>query len=434
MFAASTRQRSRGCGALAAILVACALAGLACNDDDEHGVTPVSADAFYNSVGVSIHMSFWDTVYGQADRVAGALADLGVRHVRDGMWHSTVRDWNRRLYDQQAVVARRGMKFTYGFDLRPESGTVSQRLGVIAGRLAGTAEAIEGPNEPDLYEAGDWLARLRRFMPELYDAVKHNPNPAIRSLPVLGPSFAVGGEGAFGGNAKAMDLGNIHPYTGCQSPTPAHLRFVAGAYAPVSGGKKWWATEAGFNTALNSPPNGNVQPPCDERTGAVYTLRTLLEHFKFGIARTFLYELIDLRPDPGKVDAESNFGLLRNDFSPKPAFTAVKNLLRIVGSSGPSKPRPTPFSAKGCRSLLIERGDGTYLAFLWRLDSVWDRDARRPIVVPPKRVKVSVPDASWARLVRPLDSTTETPVALRGHQVELDLGGDPVALHLGTGG
>jgi hypothetical protein len=433
MLAASTRQSSRGCGAIAALVLACALAGLACNDD-RHGVTPVSADAFRNSVGVSIHMNYWDTVYGQADRVAGALADLGVRHVRDGMWHSTVRDWNRRLYDQQAIVARRGMKFTYGFDLRPTSGTVSQRLGVIAGRLAGTAEAIEGPNEPDLFEGGDWVARLRRFMPELYDAVKHNPDPAIRSLPVLGPSFAVGGEGAFGGSAKAMDLGNIHPYTGCQSPTPEHLRKVADDYAPVSGDKRWWATEAGFNTALNSDPNGNVQPPCDERTAAVYTLRTLLEHFKFGIARTFIYELIDLRPDPGKVDAESNFGLLRNDFSPKSAFTAVKNLLQIVGTGGPSTPQPIRFSAGGCSFLLIERGDGTYVAFLWRPDSVWDRDNRQPIVVTPRPVTISVPGAGWVRIVRPMDSTTETPLVLRDHRVEVDLGGDPVALHLGTRG
>jgi hypothetical protein len=43
----------------------------------------------------------------------------------------------------------------------------------------------------------------------------------------------------------------------------------------------------------------------------VYTLPTLLEHYKAGIRRTFLYELIDYWPDPGEADAEKHFGLLR---------------------------------------------------------------------------------------------------------------------------
>jgi hypothetical protein len=90
----------------------------------------------------------------------------------------------------------------------------------------------------------------------------------------------------------------------------------------VSGSKPLVATEVGFHTALNTSEPG-AQPPCDERTAAVYTLRTVLEQCKFGIRRSFLYELIDLWPDPAKAHAEWNFGLLRNDMTPKPAFTAL---------------------------------------------------------------------------------------------------------------
>jgi hypothetical protein len=411
------------------LLVACAQATPACNSDERRAV-PVSAAAFHSSVGVSIHMSYWDTVYSQADRIADSLVYLGVRHVRDGMWHSTDPAWNDILYRQQEVVAERGIKFTYGLDLRPTSGTVAQRLGVIADRLAGTAEAIEGPNEPDLFERGDWAPRLREFVPELYRAVKSHPDPGIRALPVLGPSFAVGGASSFGGNSEWMDLGNIHPYTGCQSPSPRHLRDVADGYRPVSGGKPWWATEAGFHTAVNYDANSGAQPACDERTAAVYTLRTVLEHFRFGIKRTFLYELIDLRPDPGKVEPESNFGLLRNDFSAKPAFTALKNMLEIVGTGTPSRLKPIRFSASGrARYLLIQKADGSYVAFLWRPESVWDREARRPISLAPERVTISLPDARWVRLIRPMESTAEMPLPLRDDEVEVELAGDPIALH-----
>jgi hypothetical protein len=419
---------------LSVFLIAWTLAAPACNDDDEREASPVSAAAFHDSVGVTVHMSYWDTVYGQADRIADSLVDLGVGHVRDGMWYSTDPAWNETLYRNQEIVASRGVKFTYGLDLRPTSGTVHQRLGVIADRFAGTSEAIEGPNEPDLFEPGGWEPRLRAFVPALYRAVKSHPDPAIRALPVIGPSFASADSlSAVGDNSQAMDRGNIHPYTGCQSPTSSHLRDVSDDYAQVSGGKAWWATEVGFHTAVNYDPNSGAQPACDERTAAVYTLRTLLEHFRFGIKRTFIYELIDLRPDPGKVEPESNFGLLRNDFSPKPAFTAVKNMLQIVGTGSASEPEPIQFSATGPgRYLLIQKADGTYIAFLWRLDSVWDRHAGEPIAVTPERVTINVPDARWVRLIRPMESTAEEPLTLRDQEVEVDLGSDPVALHVAT--
>lgn len=198
----------------------------------------------------------------------------------------------------------------------------------------------------------------------------------------------------------------------------------------VSGGKPLFATEAGFHTALGVDPASGSQPPCDERTTAVYTLRTVLEHFKAGIKRTFLYELIDEYPDPSRTKPNWHFGLLRSDFSPKPAFTALKNMLAIVGTGAPATLKPIRFSASGRgRGLVIQKADGSYIGFLWRLDSVWDRDARQPISVSPQRVTITLPDARWVRLIRPMESTAETDLPLRNQQVQVDLGGDPIALH-----
>src|SRR5215212_6780342 len=104
---------------LVSVLVAVfALAGSGCDTGDQVA-TPQSAAAFHESVGVGIHVSYWDTAYGQADRVADSLAELGVRHVRDGMSLSTDPAWNDILYRHLATVAARGIKFTYIFDLRP---------------------------------------------------------------------------------------------------------------------------------------------------------------------------------------------------------------------------------------------------------------------------------------------------------------------------
>ena len=82
--------------------------------------------------------------------------------------------------------------------------------------------------------------------------------------------------------------------------------------APLSGRKPLWATEAGYHNAVNARDG---QPPVSERAGAIYTLRTVLEHFKAGIDRTYLYEAVDFWPT-GRRKPNWNFGLLRNDMSP----------------------------------------------------------------------------------------------------------------------
>jgi hypothetical protein len=64
-----------------------------------------------------------------------------------------------------------------------------------------------------------------------------------------------------------------------------------------------------------------------ENVEASYTPRTLLLAYKHGFEKSFLYELIDEVSSPG-------YGLLNGDLSPKPAFTAVENLLSTLFDSG----------------------------------------------------------------------------------------------------
>ena len=83
-------------------------------------------------------------------------------------------------------------------------------------------------------------------------------------------------------------------------------------------------TETGYHNALHDRAD---QPPASEEAAAVYFPRLLLAAFGLGARRTFIYELLDEKPDPGLADLQQHFGLLRNDFSPKPAFTAIKTLI-----------------------------------------------------------------------------------------------------------
>jgi hypothetical protein len=130
---------------------------------------------------------------------------------------------------------------------------------------------------------------------------------------------------------------------------------------------------------------------------ATYVPRMYLEYFRRGVLRTFSYELLD--EDAGSGDREDNFGLLRNDFSEKPAFGALRNLIEILEDPGPRFPAGSlGYTLSGdtddLRSLLLQKRDGTFFLALWRATEVWDPRSRSELSSPPRKV-----DVSFGRLV-----------------------------------
>lgn len=401
---------------------------------DASSVTPRSAPAFHDSVGVVTHAVYYDTAYGNWPKVVARLRELGVRHLRDGVYANPApewRDWNERYYRAVELAAANGMRFTFGMG-RPGSkaGTLDQLIDVVAGRLRTAVEALEAPNEFDKYGGGRrWRSRLSAYGRRLYRKVK--AESSLRSLPVLGPSFSTTRAPNLLGNQRAwLDLGNIHPYTGGLSPDPQHLRSELVRARAVSGRKPVWATEAGFHNALRAKTG---QPPVSERVGAIYLLRTFLEHFRSGIARTYVYEAVDEKPDPRLRDPEQHFGLLRRDLTRKPAFRALKNLLTLVGRSD-QRPRLRPLrvdvSRPGdeVRRLVLQRPDGTYVVALWRLASSWDRERRRPLRVREGAVTVGLPGAARVSVADPVVSDASHRLRVRRGSVRIKLGARPLLL------
>jgi hypothetical protein len=401
-------------------------------------VAPRSAASFYDSIGVSTHIVYYDTAYGDWPRIVARLQELGVRNIRDGIyanptqqWH----DWNERYYSAVQSAASRGMRFT--FVVNPPgvgTGTLDQLLDVAGGRLRNAAEALEAPNEMDKYVGGArWPRALASYERQLH--VKAKARPATRSLPILGPSFATLQGPSMVGNLRGLvDVGNIHPYTGGLSPNPEHIKSELKRARITAAGKPVWATEVGFHNAMHSHSVDN-QAPVSERTAAIYLLRTFFEQFRAGIRRTFAYELIDEKPDPRGRDPEQHFGLLRNDYSRKPAFNALRNLLAVIGRDRRSG-RPVPLRIqisrddRDVRRLVLQKADGSYVVALWRLSSVWDIKRRKALNVASQRVTVRLPGAARVSLADPIQSAAEHRIPLRGRRIQLRLGASPVLLHV----
>lgn len=393
-------------------------------------VQPTSVYDFVSSVGINIHASYNNTAYGDHDRVAAALRDLGIVHIRDGL----VPDRDRDQYPFLRRLAAEGICANL---IIGDSKADTNQIDVVVDDLAQVASAVdllESSNESDLTIGDNWSARLAAYQPELVERVKRDP--AVPDVPLLGPTF---------GRTNAMrvaatmslpfDVGALHPYPG-GGPPSQHLdeNFAAAAFpddAPVV------ATEHGYHTALGETA---IQPGVPEDVAAVYVPRVFLESYAAGIDRTYLYELVDQSPDPDDDTGASQFGLLRSDFSDKPAAAAVRNLLTILGGRAPVPLDATALrvhvvsDTADVRGLLLQDGGGAWWLALWRQVSVYDVDREARLDVAPADATVVVGQPVDVDVYRPVDGRGVRRHAVAHTHIAVAIPADPLLLSLRTSG
>lgn len=342
----------------------------------------VAADAFLDTLGVNIHMSYLSTPYGKVDKVLDALTYLGVRHVRDGECSTCLRNGRQ----QHRQLAKAGCRFTLvAGDFTTQPGHMPEtNIPAAVADLGEQLVAIEGINEPNR-QSGYSLDKLAAY----YKRVRALMPPGV---PLVGPAFTTSSSFAsFATRQPTLDHGNMHPYPGGADPSnsivanmTAATKVVAGKSLPLV------ATETGYHNAVNS--KGGHRPATEAAAG-VYMPRVFLEYFRRGVQRTFIYELVDQHPDPALTSQERNFGLFRNDWSPKPAADAVRALTAAVGTGTPDKLEGLWYEVAApvaVRDLLIQRGDGSYCLILWRPAPVWDQNKLVDVPVTAKPVTITL--------------------------------------------
>ena len=211
------------------------------------------------------------------------------------------------------------------------------------------------------------------------------------------------------------------------------------AYADIYPGMPMVATEVGYPTGPGRTP---------EALQAKYVTRIFLENFRHGIARTYLYELLDAVAPTGDDDPHAGFGLLRADVSPRPAFDALRRLVAAVGDGDmagrhceggrrlalrvegtPAYPDPSRL-----HGLALRHAAGAMTVLLWH-EMPGENAARRP----PEPVGV---DALPVRIraacrIRPevLDLTSGAQLVTRveeqGRALRLQVADSPVVIRIG---
>jgi hypothetical protein len=343
-----------------------------------------SAAAFVDSVGVQTHMSYLDTPYGDWSRVMAELNILGVRHIRDAL------PLNAAYIKGHQQLAAAGIRCTCGFGFDKD---IPEQEIIRAARAATDVEALEAPNECD---AGTncggggktGIARVHALLPALAEA-GHALN-----VPVIGPSFTTAEAYASTGPiAQWITDSNLHVYFGGRNPGTegwgggdarghryGSLDFWADQSASSAAEVPNVITETGYESFDKPSRPGTI--PTDIESS--YLLRTVLLAWSHGIRRTFIYELLDEFPNSG-------YGLLRHDFSEKPGFTALKNLLSILGDTSQGAKRGSLALSIGSSDpslsrVLFQKADGSYYLVLWLERSSYDAASLKRILVPSENV------------------------------------------------
>lgn len=374
-------------------------------------ITPLAAaqaDSLVESYGVGIHLGFLNTPYTNAPQVATALKTLGVRHVRDDLILS---DNSPLQYAAISLVAQQaGVKFNLIMGRPDRLGTPADYVRAVATLLpAGTVESLEGVNEWDLFgpqgATNPWVQQMKDWQRDLYTAAK--AEPATASLPILSPALAFRANYAKAGDmSQYVDIANAHMYPGGYRPSNEISQITAALRTSIPT-KPLVVTEAGYHNAT-STTGGHKGVP--EAVAGVYAPKLLLEHAKRG-ERVYSYELLDEAADPNKTNSEAEFGLLHNDFSPKPAYTATKNLLALVNDPGPAfTPTPLGVTADGmpsdARYLLYQKRNGQYVLLLWRDVDIFNPATQQNVTIAPANVTVRLDVPYSMSLYRPSQGAT----------------------------
>ncbi|CAF1545567.1 unnamed protein product [Adineta ricciae] len=355
------------------------------------------ADSFVESIGVNTHWAFPGIYSDNYARLKAKLGESGIRYVRDGTFSPLLYTRANDLYDSFGIktnmVTGRWVPGSWPAPLDPTQ--IDAELNEMKTRALQTVVAIEAPNEYDHTHGPDtdWVSTIRNYSITLYNKVK--ADPALKNIPVIGPSF--------GPYESYHAVGNLDPYIDYVNQHMYYWTYWPGFSGFDSNGSysiDWYlnlltpeqspsrkpiqATETGHTTFTDL---GGVSEEADGK----YTLRILAEFFRRGIYRSYKYEFID----QSLPDREGFFGLLRNNLTEKPSFRALKNLISLLNDKGSAfTPASLNYTLTGnlanVRQLLFQKRNGDFYLMVWNEVSSWDVARKFNLYPSPQQLQLSV--------------------------------------------
>jgi len=379
------------------------------------GTAPRQASGFIDSLGVIAHLS--KEPYNKPNaNVPDKLTYLGFKHYRTnaGGSNSVVATIN--------TMAERGVRPSFTIkspnpknttDRAKITAPINEEIDFITeNNLASKTDSVENFNELDNpSSAGSKFADVLAVgVPAVWEAAQPLRDDGVK---VIAPSligFRLEANAPKLGakiSSTNFDYGNIHSYTKGELPEmsypsadtrQARKAFnvnPAGAKANnletklkyyayhISKEKPIMITELGYHPDYGSDT---------QRVTSIYLTRSVLETFRVGVKRTYVYQLFD------QGTSGNGYGFFQSDefdFAPKKSAVAMHNLTSLLADSGTTKKlRNLGVVVSGdksnLRQVLLQKNDGSYWIALWRSQLVYDMGKKKPLHPEPKPLTVTV--------------------------------------------
>lgn len=337
---------------------------------DSVGEQAFSADDFVGSISVQTHLDY-PSYSNWSGIVKPRLLELGVRHIRQKMVTAEA----SKFQD----LASHGIKLTAG--CWPSGSNYSDASHCISDANAigqNVIDAFDGWNEVDGGKVGtSWPGPWVQWETALWNA--YNASATWKDRPLYANSLAhANSTTQLGNRGPIMDFGNMHSYPGGAGlPSSVSAVWIPN-WLVVSGGKPLVVTETGYHSC----------PTCTNGVGVSVAAmgklepRILFEYFNRKVQRTNLYQLMDYGNSP--TDREEHWGLLLPDGSPKPAFTAIKNIIGLLSDPGPSfAAGKLAYTLTGALAsthhTLLQKRDGRSYLVLWQEVKSYDTGTEKDL-------------------------------------------------------
>ena len=379
----------------------------------------------------------WETTsgYGNLSLVENSLAYLGILNVRDNFTTSSLSAF--------AALANQGYKLDFAIpsDAITITNFVAQMDAFNAAHPGGI-KAIEGPNEvnifPVTYNGGSSLANAAQYQQAFYSAVRADGH--LNNIPVYNLSLAYLDTTQYaqvGDLSGSANYANSHAYLNNAYGPQWSLNIILPVAKLDAKSLPTVITETGYNTDPNDGYSG-----VNQSVQAKYTLDTLMDAYKDGVAATYLYELFDEFPDPSNTNAQNHYGIFNSDGSPKLAATAIHNLTTILADPS-APPSFTPgalnysvsnLTAAYGNQLLLQKSSGVFDLVLWADPSVYRPSTDTEIAAPNDSVTVNFAQVEGTVTVfDPLLGTTPIASYHNVQQIQINVTDHPLVIEISNG-
>lgn len=358
--------------------------------------TVLSARAFVDSIAVNAHSAYSSSSayasYGNSSLILDDLHYLGVTTIRDAL------PTDPNAAPLVNALAAAGVKFDFvvSSDL-PASGAAGiaqfiASLDSFVAKYPNSIVAIEGLNEANIqafsYKGSSSMAAAAQFQKDLYTAIKADGH--LGGVSVYNLTLALNDSAAYaklGDLSKYSDYSTSHAYVATSTPENYGIQYSIGVAARSSPGNPSVITETGYTTLASYSGLG-----VDQLVQAKSILNSLVDAFKDGVSKTYLYELLN---HGSSSHPEGSFGLFNADGTPKLAATAVHNLTAILADDGSGGRTPTTALAytinnlpTSGNSMVLAKSNGAYELVVWAEPKLWNDANDTEISNPTTRAKV----------------------------------------------